>query len=73
MTVSIGTYVVSSGIFTILGTIPPVLGSKNVAGLLTSGAEKVVGAAFAVEEDPAAAALLAINHITAKRKALGLG
>ncbi|KJS16061.1 MAG: carbon monoxide dehydrogenase [Peptococcaceae bacterium BRH_c4b] len=71
--VSIGTYVVSSGIFTILGTIPPVLGSKNVAGLLTSGAEKVVGAVFAVEEDPAAAALLAINHITAKRKALGLG
>lgn len=70
--VSIGTYVVSSGIFTILGTVPPVLGSKNVAGLLTGGAEKVVGAAFAVEEDPTAAAQLAIDHITAKRKALGL-
>lgn len=70
--VSIGTYVVSSGIFTILGTVPPVLGSKNVAGLLTAGAEKVVGAVFAVEEDPAAAAKLAVDHIAAKRKALGL-
>lgn len=70
--VSIGTYVVSSGIFTILGTVPPVLGSKNVAELLTSGAEKVVGAVFAVEEDPIAAARLAVQHIAAKRKALGL-
>lgn len=70
--VSIGTYVVGSGIFTILGTIPPVLGSKNVAGLLTSGAEGVVGAVFAVEEDPSAAADLAIRHIEGKRSALGL-
>jgi carbon-monoxide dehydrogenase catalytic subunit len=70
--VSIGTYVVSSGIFTILGTVPPVLGSKNVAELLTSGAERVVGAVFAVEEDPVAAAKLAVQHIAAKRKSLGL-
>ncbi|MFZ5597368.1 MAG: anaerobic carbon-monoxide dehydrogenase catalytic subunit [Bacillota bacterium] len=70
--VSIGAYVVGSGILTILGTVPPVLGSKNVAGLLTEGAEKVVGAVFAVEEDPAAAARLAADHIAAKRKALGL-
>ena len=70
--VSIGTYVVSSGIFTILGTVPPVLGSKNVAELLTSGAEGVVGAVFAVEEDPIAAAALAVKHIEKKRVALGL-
>ncbi|MBF7081802.1 anaerobic carbon-monoxide dehydrogenase catalytic subunit [Desulfallas sp. Bu1-1] len=70
--VSIGTYVVSSGIFTILGTVPPVLGSKNVAELLTSGAERVVGAVFAVEEDPVAAAKLAVQHIAAKRNSLGL-
>lgn len=70
--VSIGTYVVTSGIFTILGTVPPVLGSKNVAGLLTAGAEQVVGAVFAVEEDPVAAAKLAVQHIAAKRKSLGL-
>jgi len=70
--VSIGAYVVASGIFTILGTVPPVLGSKNLAELLTAGATRVVGAAFAVEEDPVAAAQLAIKHIAAKRKALGL-
>lgn len=70
--VSIGTYVVSSGIFTILGTVPPILGSKKVAELLTKGAEDVIGATFAVEEDPVAAADLAIKHIEKKRAALGL-
>lgn len=70
--VSIGAYVVGSGIFTILGTVPQVLGSQNVAALLTDGAEEVVGAKFAVEEDPVAMARLALEHITAKRLALGL-
>jgi carbon-monoxide dehydrogenase catalytic subunit len=70
--VSIGAYVVASGILTVLGTVPPVLGSGNVAALLTSGAAGVVGAAFAVEPDPAAAAQLIDGHIAAKRKALGL-
>jgi carbon-monoxide dehydrogenase catalytic subunit len=70
--VSIGTYVVGSGIFTILGTVPPILGSKNLAELLTKGAEDVVGATFAVEEDPIKAADLAIKHIDRKRKGLGL-
>jgi len=70
--VSIGAYVVSSGIYTILGTVPPVLGSPNVVQLLTKGAEDVVGAAFAVETDPVAAAGLALQHIQKKRAALGL-
>jgi len=70
--VSIGTYVVASGIFTVLGTVPPVLGSANVAGLLTAGAEGVVGAKFAVEPDPFKAAALMIDHIDAKRAALGI-
>ncbi|MDY6856111.1 MAG: anaerobic carbon-monoxide dehydrogenase catalytic subunit [Thermodesulfobacteriota bacterium] len=70
--VSIGTYVVASGIYTVLGTVPPVLGSINVAKLLTEGAEDVVGARFAVEIDPFNAAKLIIDHITAKRKALGI-
>lgn len=70
--VSIGTYVISSGIFTVLGTVPPVLGSANVAGLLTEGAKNVVGGRFAVEPDPFKAAQLIIGHITAKREALGL-
>jgi len=50
--VSIGAYVIGSGIYTVLGTVPPVLGSKKVASLLTEGANEVVGAAFAVESDP---------------------
>ncbi len=70
--VSIGAYVVSSGIYTILGTVPPVLGSPNVVQLLTQGAEDVVGAVFAVETDPVAAAGLALQHIQKKRTALGL-
>ncbi|MGD2147086.1 MAG: anaerobic carbon-monoxide dehydrogenase catalytic subunit, partial [Anaerolineae bacterium] len=34
--VSIGTYVVSSGVYTVLGTVPQVLGSPNVTSLLTA-------------------------------------
>ncbi len=70
--VSIGTYVVSSGVFTVLGTVPPVLGSQGVAALLTSGAKDVVGASFAVEPDPFKAASLMIDHIDSQRKKLGL-
>jgi anaerobic carbon-monoxide dehydrogenase catalytic subunit len=70
--ISIGAYVVGSGIFTILGTVPPVLGSKNVTNLLLKGAEDVIGAVFAVEEDPEKAASLAVNHIQNKRAKLGI-
>ncbi|HOV82369.1 MAG TPA: anaerobic carbon-monoxide dehydrogenase catalytic subunit [Methanothrix sp.] len=70
--VSIGAYVVASGVFTVLGTVPPVLGSSAVASLLTSGAEEVVGAAFAVEPDPFKAAALMIDHIDSQRSRLGL-
>ncbi len=70
--VAIGAYVVGSGVFTVLGTLPPVLGSRNVAQLLTSGAKDVVGASFAVEPDPFKAASLMINHIDGQRRKLGL-
>ena len=70
--VSIGAYVVSSGVFTVLGTVPQVLGSPVVTELLTKGANDVVGAVFAVEPDPFKAARLMIDHIKAKRKALGI-
>ena len=70
--VAIGAYVVGSGVFTVLGTVPAVLGSSAVAGLLTSGAEDVVGATFAVEPDPFKAAALMIDHIDSQRKKLGL-
>ncbi|MGD9048850.1 MAG: anaerobic carbon-monoxide dehydrogenase catalytic subunit [Anaerolineae bacterium] len=71
--VSIGTYVVSSGIYTVLGVAPPVLGGPAVTQLLTDGAEGVIGAKFAVEPDPVKAAGLILQHIQKKREALGIG
>jgi len=70
--VAIGAYVVASGVFTVLGTVPCVLGSSAVTGLLTSGAKDVVGATFAVEPDPFKAASLMIEHIESQRRKLGL-
>ncbi|VVB67271.1 Hydroxylamine reductase [uncultured archaeon] len=70
--VSIGAYVVGSGVYTVLGTVPCVLGSSAVTGLLTDGARDVVGATFAVEPDPIKAATLMINHIDSQRNKLGL-
>jgi carbon-monoxide dehydrogenase catalytic subunit len=70
--VSIGTYVVGSGIYTVLGTVPPVLGSKKVVELLTEGVKGVTGGACAVEPDPFKAAKLMIDHIDSQRRKLGI-
>jgi carbon-monoxide dehydrogenase catalytic subunit len=70
--VSIGTYVVASGIYTVLGVAPPIFGSPNVVKLLTEGLEGVLGATFAVEPDPNRAAALIRRHIETKRAGLGL-
>jgi len=69
---TIGLYAVASGIFTVLGLAPPILGSKAVTDLAVSGLEGVVGASFAVEGDPVKAAELIDARIRAKRTALGL-
>ncbi len=70
--VSIGAYVVASGITTFLGVQPPIFGSPNVVDLLTKGLEGVVGATFAVEPDPHRAAQQIRRHLERKREALGL-
>jgi len=70
--VSIGVYFVASGVYTVLGPMPPITGSMNVVKLLTEGLENVIGATFAVEPDPEKAAGLIISHIEKKRRALGL-
>jgi carbon-monoxide dehydrogenase catalytic subunit len=70
--VSIGTYVVASGIYTVLGTAPPIFGSPNIVKLLTEGLQDVFGATFAVEPDPNRAATLIRRHIERKRAGLGL-
>jgi carbon-monoxide dehydrogenase catalytic subunit len=70
--VAIGAYVVASGITTVLGVQPPIFGSRKVVDLLADGLDAVVGAKFAIEPDPAKAALLIRRHLEAKREALGL-
>ena len=70
--IAIGVYFVASGVYTVLGPMPPITGSMNVVKLLTDGLNDVVGASFAVEPDPEKAALAIRRHIEDKRKALGL-
>lgn len=69
--VSIGTYFVASGVFTHLGTIPPVLGSKQVSKILTEDVEDLLGGKFYVEPDPEKAADTIIKVIEEKRRKLG--
>ncbi len=68
--VSIATYLLGSGIFTVLGIIPPVLGSAHVSELLCNKIDDLVGAKFSVEPDPVKAAWLMIDHIEKKRATL---
>ena len=70
--ISIGTYFMASGVFTVFGGDPPVLGSKNVTDYICNELESVVGAKFAFEEDPIKAAHMMIAHIDKKREALKL-
>ncbi len=70
--ISIGFYVVASGIFTVVGDPLPVLGSKKVTDYLTGGMEEDYGACFAFEKDPVKGAQLIIEHLDKKREALHL-
>jgi len=70
--VSIGSYFVASGVFTVLGVAPRIFGSKKVTELLAEKLEEVLKAKFAVEPDPVKAAALIMDHINSKRKSLGI-
>jgi len=70
--ISIGMYVVASGIFTVVNPPLPVQGSRMVEELLTKTFEQHFGATWAFEEDPIKAAHLMIDHIDRKRRDLGL-
>ncbi|CAB5079040.1 Carbon monoxide dehydrogenase CooS subunit (EC [Olavius algarvensis associated proteobacterium Delta 3] len=69
---TIGVYFVASGVYTVLGPMPPITGSMDIVKLLTEDLESVVGATFAVEPDPENAAILIRKRIESKRAALGL-
>lgn len=70
--VSIGTYVVSSGIDTFLGVTPQVTGSDYFTDMLTNTIEQKVGAKFFFEEDPVVCAQKIMDRIEEKRDKLGI-
>ena len=70
--VSIGNYVVATGIDTFLGVDPYVSGSDQMAQLLTSGIRDWVEAAYTVETDIEKLVDLMIERIEEKRAALGI-
>ncbi|MEN2258460.1 anaerobic carbon-monoxide dehydrogenase catalytic subunit [Paraclostridium benzoelyticum] len=65
--VAIASYVVSSGIDTFLGVMPPVGGSANMVEKLTNTITEHVGAKFAVHENPQELASAIVNNIESKR------
>ena len=70
--VSIGNYVIGTGIDTYLGVDPYVSGSDQMAQLLTEGTRKWCDAAFTVETDIEKLVDLMIARIEEKRAALGI-
>jgi carbon-monoxide dehydrogenase catalytic subunit len=70
--VSIGNYVVSTGIDTFLGVIPYTAGSEEVTNLLTGGIKDWVGACYTFETDLDKMGDLMIERIEEKRAALGI-
>jgi len=69
---AIGLYVVTSGIDTWLGVVPPVTGSPEVVDILTNRIEEWTGAKFFVETDPQKTVAQIIERVNEKRKKLGI-
>ncbi|MDR2519585.1 MAG: anaerobic carbon-monoxide dehydrogenase catalytic subunit [Eubacteriaceae bacterium] len=70
--VSIGNYVISTGIDTFLGIIPYTAGSDVVTNILTKETENWVGASFTFETDVERLGDVMIERIEEKRLALGI-
>lgn len=70
--VSIGNYVVATGIETFLGVDPYTKGSSEVVGLLQGGVQDWVGAKFVVDTDLDSLCEKMMNCIEEKRAALGI-
>ncbi|NJD04398.1 MAG: carbon monoxide dehydrogenase, partial [Ruminiclostridium sp.] len=70
--VSIGFYVVGSGITTFLSNPLPVTGSKKVVKLLCEDLEDIVGAKFIFESDPVKTAKMIVELLDSKREKLKL-
>lgn len=70
--VSIGNYVVASGLDTYLGVEPYASGSSEITGLLTGGVKDWVEACYTVETDIEKLGDLMIEKIEEKRTAIGI-
>ena len=70
--ISIGQYVVTSGIYTIFGTTFPTSGAPVFHDYLCTEMEKLYGAMWDFEPDPIKHAHKMIAHIDKKRKELGI-
>ena len=69
---SIGNYVVATGIETFLGITPQIEGSSQMKDLLYNKVRDWVGAAFTVEMNPEKLCDAMIDRIEEKRAALGI-
>ncbi|MDY6972644.1 MAG: anaerobic carbon-monoxide dehydrogenase catalytic subunit [Thermodesulfobacteriota bacterium] len=70
--ISIGQYVVASGIYTVFGVTLPTSGAPEFHNYLCKDFEKIYGGMWDVEPDPIKHAHLMIAHIDKKRKELGI-
>jgi len=70
--IAIGQYFVSSGAFVAFGITLPVYGSPNVVKYLTQDIEAETGGKWAFGLTPSGMAAAMIDHINAKRTALGI-
>jgi len=70
--ISIGQYVVTSGIYTVFGATFPTSGAPVFQDYLFNGLEKLYGGMWDFEPDPIKHAHLMIAHIDKKRQELGI-
>jgi carbon-monoxide dehydrogenase catalytic subunit len=70
--ISIGQYVVASGIYTVFGVTLPTSGAPVFHDYLCKDLEKIYGGMWDVEPDPIKHAQKMIAHIDKKRKELGI-
>jgi carbon-monoxide dehydrogenase catalytic subunit len=70
--ISIGHYLVASGVYTVFGVTFPIVDNTKFKDLLFDGLEKMGLGKWGFAKDPYEMAHLMINHIDNKRKALGI-
>jgi carbon-monoxide dehydrogenase catalytic subunit len=70
--ISIGQYFVSSGVYTVFGTVFPAEGAPVFQRFLFEEMEKMYGGMWDFEKDPIKHARMMIAHIDKKRKELGI-